>query len=204
MADNIRNVQNNGYWEAGGTYTFEYKRIRGYTLPAGADKEAFCIGTLSGNKDPLFTSEAVEWLKTHPDDIPGDLFDLGWNTDLGTILYDGSSGPDGNSGVCEITNLDPEFPSEEDTWITVTVLISEDAGDGEYQLFWAEETGDEPYYYDFETYDIKPEPSFDPPLPSGVTLVDGVPTGTPTGESNMITIRKLVAAADNKIWYEDI
>lgn len=50
---------------------------------------------------------------------------------------------------------------------------------------------------------------FEPPLPSGVTLSyagddDGVPTGTPTGGNLMIATRILVAAANNKIWYEDI
>jgi len=45
--------------------------------------------------------------------------------------------------------------------------------------------------------------SYDPPLPTGVTLDgDGVPTGTPTGENNMMTVRRLVAAARNKIFYE--
>lgn len=51
--------------------------------------------------------------------------------------------------------------------------------------------------------------SFDPPLPTGVTLTggdgdEGEPTGTPTGENNMITLKKLVAAAQNKIFYEDL
>lgn len=46
---------------------------------------------------------------------------------------------------------------------------------------------------------------FEPPLPSGITLdEDGVPTGTPTGENNMITVRRLVAAANDKIWVEDV
>jgi len=45
---------------------------------------------------------------------------------------------------------------------------------------------------------------YDPPLPSGVTMVDGEPAGDPTGENNMVTIKRLVVAADNKIWYEDI
>ena len=46
---------------------------------------------------------------------------------------------------------------------------------------------------------------FDPPLPSGVTLdADGNPTGTPTGGNNMIVTRRLVAAAENRLWYEDI
>ena len=46
---------------------------------------------------------------------------------------------------------------------------------------------------------------YDPPLPSGITLNDdGVPTGTPTGENNIVTIRRLVVAANNKIWYEAI
>ena len=48
---------------------------------------------------------------------------------------------------------------------------------------------------------------FDPVLPTGVTLdhsggEGGVPTGTPTGENNMMTVRRLVAAARNKIFYE--
>jgi len=47
--------------------------------------------------------------------------------------------------------------------------------------------------------------AFDPPLPTGVTLdAEGEPTGTPTGESGMLTIRRLIAAARNKIYYEDI
>ena len=49
---------------------------------------------------------------------------------------------------------------------------------------------------------------FAPPLPTGYSLDYGedppVLTGTPTGESNMMTVRKLVVAANNKIWYEDI
>ena len=50
---------------------------------------------------------------------------------------------------------------------------------------------------------------FNPPLPIGVTIVDGKPasgtTGTPTGKNNMMTIKRLMAAAaNNKVWYEDI
>ena len=49
---------------------------------------------------------------------------------------------------------------------------------------------------------------FYPPTPPGVTWTDpgnnpGY-TGTPTGENNMITIRRLVVAANSKIWIEDI
>ncbi len=44
---------------------------------------------------------------------------------------------------------------------------------------------------------------FAPPLPTGVTLDgDGEPTGTPTGINGIATIKRLVAAANNKIWYE--
>ena len=44
---------------------------------------------------------------------------------------------------------------------------------------------------------------FAPPLPSGVTLDgDGIPTGTPTGVNNMVTLKKLVVAANNKVFYE--
>lgn len=47
--------------------------------------------------------------------------------------------------------------------------------------------------------------AFDPPLPTGVSLdASGEPTGTPTGVNNMMTVRKLVAAARNKIFYENI
>ncbi len=50
--------------------------------------------------------------------------------------------------------------------------------------------------------------SFAPPLPSGVSMVDGTPaggtTGTPSGLNNMITVKRLVAAANNKFWYESI
>jgi len=53
--------------------------------------------------------------------------------------------------------------------------------------------------------------ALDPPLPSGYSLdfstnPAGVPTsdGSPAGGNNMLTIRKLVAAAGNKFWYEDI
>jgi len=43
--------------------------------------------------------------------------------------------------------------------------------------------------------------AFRPPLPTGMNL-DG--SGTPTGENNMITIRKLVVVANSKIWYEQL
>lgn len=55
-----------------------------------------------------------------------------------------------------------------------------------------------------------------PPLPTGVTLSDedgvppDIPPGTPvgtesaTGENNIITVRHLLAAANNRIWLEDI
>lgn len=47
--------------------------------------------------------------------------------------------------------------------------------------------------------------AFAPPLPTGVTLdAEGEPTGTPTGESGMLTVRRLVVAANDKIWYEDL
>jgi len=47
-----------------------------------------------------------------------------------------------------------------------------------------------------------------PPLPTGVTLTDvvgdeGEPTGTPTGKNNMVTVKRLVAAANNTVFYED-
>jgi len=50
---------------------------------------------------------------------------------------------------------------------------------------------------------------FTPPLPIGVTMVDGTlesgTTGTPTGKNNMMTTKRLMAAAaNNKVWYEDI
>ncbi len=47
---------------------------------------------------------------------------------------------------------------------------------------------------------------FAPPFPTGVTLDYGedppVPTGTPTGVNNMATLKRVVAAANNKIFYE--
>jgi len=49
-----------------------------------------------------------------------------------------------------------------------------------------------------------------PPLATGLSLDSGGgnegtgTTGTPTGENNIITIKRLVAAAANTIWYEDI
>ncbi|KKM66511.1 hypothetical protein LCGC14_1480470 [marine sediment metagenome] len=50
---------------------------------------------------------------------------------------------------------------------------------------------------------------FDPVLPTGITLDgsgtgSGSPTGTVTGENNMATVRRLVAASNNKIWYESL
>ena len=47
--------------------------------------------------------------------------------------------------------------------------------------------------------------AFLPVLPSGISLDgDGNPIGTPDGLNNIMTIHKLVAAADNTIWYENI
>ena len=42
-----------------------------------------------------------------------------------------------------------------------------------------------------------------PPLPTGITLDgDGNPTGTPTGLNNMVTLKRIVVAANNKVFYE--
>jgi len=55
--------------------------------------------------------------------------------------------------------------------------------------------------------------TFKPPLPIGVTLDYsgdsddegfGEPIGTPIGENAMLAVRRLVAAANDKIWYESI
>ena len=50
--------------------------------------------------------------------------------------------------------------------------------------------------------------SYAPPLPTGVSMVDGTPaggtTGTPNGLNNMITVKRLIAAARNKIFYESL
>ncbi len=47
--------------------------------------------------------------------------------------------------------------------------------------------------------------AFAPPLPTGVTLnAAGEPIGTPTGESGMLTVRRLIAATKNKIYYENV
>ena len=42
---------------------------------------------------------------------------------------------------------------------------------------------------------------FAPPLPTGMSLYDG---GTPTGENNILQVRRIVAAVLNTIWYEDV
>ena len=45
--------------------------------------------------------------------------------------------------------------------------------------------------------------AFSPPLPSGVTLDgNGNPTGTPTGLNNMVTLKRIVVAATNSVFYE--
>jgi len=47
--------------------------------------------------------------------------------------------------------------------------------------------------------------AFLPPLPTGVTLDgDGLPTGTASGLNNMITNKRLIVAAANKIFYESV
>ena len=46
---------------------------------------------------------------------------------------------------------------------------------------------------------------FYPVLPTGMSLDDdGNPTGTPSGLNNMISVHRLVAAAQDKIWYEEL
>lgn len=49
---------------------------------------------------------------------------------------------------------------------------------------------------------------FAPVLPTGKTMVDGKPasgtTGTPTGENNMMTTKRFMAIAGNKVWYENL
>ena len=49
--------------------------------------------------------------------------------------------------------------------------------------------------------------TFDPPYPSWKSLGGSPPTGTPgtdflwTGTNNMMTVKALVAAADNRMWF---
>ena len=45
--------------------------------------------------------------------------------------------------------------------------------------------------------------AYDPPLPYGITLdANGNPVGTALGLNNMMTVKRLVAVADNKVYYE--
>lgn len=46
----------------------------------------------------------------------------------------------------------------------------------------------------------------DPPTPTGMSMDEDTNelTGTPTGENNIITIRKLVGVAGSKVWFESI
>ncbi len=45
-----------------------------------------------------------------------------------------------------------------------------------------------------------------PPFPTGITLDYGedppVPTGTPNGLNNMVTLKRLVVASNNSVFYE--
>ncbi len=44
---------------------------------------------------------------------------------------------------------------------------------------------------------------FAPPLPSGITLDgDGEPTGIASGLNNMVTLKRIVAVANDKVFYE--
>ncbi len=72
-----------------------------------------------------------------------------------------------------------------------------------YEWFVRKDLGGEAYIdsdtWSFTTLD------FAPPLPSGITLDEnGNPTGDATGINNMLTRQRFIAAANNKIWYEDI
>ena len=46
--------------------------------------------------------------------------------------------------------------------------------------------------------------AFSPPLPSGQSIdaETGEITGTANGQNGIITVRRLVVAANNKVWYE--
>lgn len=45
--------------------------------------------------------------------------------------------------------------------------------------------------------------AYSPPLPSGITLDgDGEPTGTPTGVNNMVTLKRIVVATNDSVFYE--
>ena len=196
----FRNIENDGAWEPGGTYTFEmYRKGPPYGFTIGALH-------LSDPCDCLFTEACKDWLITNPwEPALAEWPNLdGWTgmLDLNTLLSNGSAGSGGDSqGSQALITTDGGL----NDWSTVTVEISEDIEEGTYYLFWGSVTAD-PELDETEVYEITSEPPMlDPPLPSGVTLdEDGNPTGTPTGENNMITIKRLVVAAKSKIFYEDI
>ncbi|KKM74654.1 hypothetical protein LCGC14_1398170 [marine sediment metagenome] len=197
---NFRNVQNAGVWVAGGTYTFEMYR---QNSPYG-----FAVGALhlSETHDVLFTEACKDWLIANPwEPALAEFPNLdGWsgNLDLNTLLDNGSAGSGGDSQVAPGKIIED---NGWDDWSTVTVEISEGIEDGTFFLFWASVTA-APELDVTEVYEISVgPPAFSPPLPSGVTLDgDGNSTGTPTGENNMIVVKRLVVAANSKIWYEQI
>ena len=57
------------------------------------------------------------------------------------------------------------------------------------------------HFYPIVVTDKESPPGFFPPNPAEGGVL---PDGTPSGESCIATIKRLVAAADSKVFYEDV
>jgi len=146
----FRNVQDDGNWKAGETYTFEYE----YITDGGFPPFGFAVGGMHPNsaRDIFFTPAFASWLIANPASVPDkETFGLGageWTFSLASTVWSGSGGEDGNSGVssCLLTSYG--------AWRTCTVVVSEDAEvDDEYKLLWAHASVDVTIT-ETETFDI--------------------------------------------------
>ncbi len=188
--DFVSSSDSGSSWSFGGTAYNRDMNFRAYgevVAPIKAKTPA-PIDTFTGM---TLDYQAFSWVSgtdTPPDE---EVYNIYWGTtsdDLSEIVHQGSS--TSMAAAYLIAAIGAGLYNETYYWRVDTYWPSTDkTADGDE--WW------------FSSID------FSPPLPTGLTLTggdgdEGDITGTPSGLNFMTAIRKLVVAANSKIWYEDI
>ena len=165
--------------------------------------------TKASNASPAheMTDMTLDWQVFSWDEVTNaDTYDVYMGTELG---------PTPASNMELILDADPDFSMAQAYMATVTTLVYPNTGQAayDYDYYWRVDTknifgtttGDDWEFttIDFDRIDI----SYVPISGSGPYDTPPGVEGTDwryTGENNLVTIRKLVAAANNKFWYEEL
>jgi len=117
----FRNVELDGVWKKGGTYTFEFYFYSDRNSDNTTTKAALTLSVTEGGfvEECVFTQEYIDsWIAEYPDVTP-----LAEAIGASNVISSTDDGIEWGAGI-------------EEGWVTVTVKVPEDANAGSYILFW--------------------------------------------------------------------